>query len=112
MVLNGSSLTDNPLFRSPSFGEILKAGDLVAPFLNYNGITSNEGLALVVNETLRLAKFTPPPMKVPFSRLTWYPFEGLSSIYIYHQINESALAEEALIEGAGWNTTVIAVSTG
>ena len=114
MVLNNSSPTDNPLFQSPGFAETLEAGDFVAPFINNNGITSNAGLALVVNETLRLAKEfpPPPPMKVPFSRLAWYPFEGSSSIYIYHQINESALAEEALLESAGWKTTIIPVSTG
>ena len=111
LILSGSGLDPDFLFQSSGFGQTLESGEIIAPFSYTGGNVSNEGLALVINETLRGVESTIPPTRVPFSRLAWFPFPGSSSTYIYHQINESALAEEGHIQGAGWNTTAIFVST-
>ena len=89
-------------------GEILNSTDIIAPYYSTEAI----GDAWVVsNETLQALDFTTPKSKFPFGRLAWLT-SNTSSRYIYHQIDESTLAEEEYIDGAGWNTRLITISTG
>ena len=83
--------------------KIVNSSDIIAPFY---------GLGLVLNETLQMAGFSTPNSRFPFGRLAWLTSNTTSSLYIYHQVNESALAEEEHIPDAGWATRLITVPTG
>ena len=97
--------------REAGIGNALQSSDIIIPFRHdNNGDVFPVGLGVVVNETLQLADNLALSPRFPFSRLAWLT-SNASSLYIYHQINESTLAEEENILGTGWVTRLISVST-
>ena len=99
------------LSRAAALDKFSNSSDIIAPFFYSNGFIFADGLGLVLNESLLIADSSTPNLRFPFGRLAWLT-SNTSSLYIYHQINESALAEEEDINGAGWITRLIPVSTG
>ena len=93
----------------------LSNGDLINPF-TYSEPGMEAGFlgpSVVMNETLRTPRAGVPShdesnTRFPFSRLAWTTFPNTTTIYIYHQLNETTLAEEALTD-IGWSTRIIPV---
>ena len=104
--------SDEHLPRAAGIDKIVNSSDIIAPFYYDEGSTTTYGLGLVLNETLQMAGFSTPNSRFPFGRLAWLTSNTTSSLYIYHQVNESALAEEEHIPDAGWATRLITVPTG
>ena len=103
-------LVSESLAQSLHVDNNLNTSDIIAPFPVDGDVLNGYGPCLVVNETLRGGGFSPPKSTFPFRRLGWLN-SNTSSFYFYHQINESTLAEEEHIDGAGWITRLIPVST-
>ena len=113
------STEDFPIFTRPNYGdpahyEVLSGELGIGGTLNFTDIIAPDystqvtgGAWLVINETLRGDSLR---SKFPFGRLAWLA-SNTSSLYIYHQVNESTLAEEEDIAGAGWNTRLITITT-
>ena len=116
MLTNAENLFGNDsVAQTEGTDQISRASDIIAPFaiLDENGTSSYffyNSLGLVVNETFRMDGFSTSPSKFPFNRLAWLTKEA-APLFVFHQINESSLAEEEYVDGAGWVTRLIPVST-
>ena len=99
------------LSRTAGLGTILNSSDIISTFHYVDGMVFANGLGLVINESLQVANLDTPKSRFPFGRLVLVA-SNTSNLYVYHQINESALAEEEYVTGAGWITRLIPVSTG
>ena len=114
MFLTGAN-TDSDRYKSVSqalvSGTALSSGDIISPFVTAMGGFLPLGLSLVVNETLLLPGVSGPKSKFPFNRLAWVNANGSTAMNIYHQLNESLLAEETYVQEAGWIQRMIPVPT-
>ena len=105
---------DNKLVIGSQTNELRTAlsnseNDLISLFYYDKGFSFPiSTLGTVVNESLYLPGLARSNSRFPFSRLAWTSSNSSSSVYLYHQLNETMLAEEILID-LGWSTKMIPV---
>ena len=77
--------------------------------------TGGGGPAFVQNQSLNFnfygATAGNPSTPYPFTRLAWLNSTTAGATYIYHQLSDSVLAEDAFYVTAGWHTTNITVGS-
>lgn len=80
--------------------------------------SGTSGPTYVQNETLFFNFYggaqsaTNPGTPYPFSRLAWTNSSSAGAVYIYHQLSDDTLVEDAFFVTAGWHTTNISIGTG
>jgi hypothetical protein len=74
-----------------------------------SGVARPSEPSFVQNNTLTFSGANPPTTPYPFSRLAWISGNNSDVIYIYHQLNNSMLAEDAYSSGSGWYSTNIGI---
>ena len=47
----------------------------------------------------------------PFSRLAWANQTSSTSVFVYHQFNESMLLEDQYVDGVGWRYQNVSIPT-
>ena len=117
------SSTVEPSQRSATYNESL-IGDvnIAQVFINTTSASSSytlfgfwvNGTSLAAYTTKNIALSTMPESPFPFSRLAGTTVGNSSDVYLYHQINETAIAEDVYNTDGGFFTTTymnIAVST-
>ena len=116
------SSTVEPSQRSATYNESL-IGDvnIAQVFINTGSASSYtlfgfwvNGTSLAAYTTKNIALSTMPKSPFPFSRLAGTTVGNSSDVYLYHQINETFIAEDVYNTDGGFFTTTymnIAVST-
>lgn len=69
--------------------------------------TGGPDFFFVANQSLALFPAARPSTYYHFSRLAWANSTNESAVYVYRQLNESMLAEDAYIDNVGWNTELV-----
>ena len=90
----------------------MQRGDLLllSTYVSQNGqpgASVSTGPAWVENGTL--FGNTPPPSTFPYARLASWANVNASVSYIYHQLDDTTLVEDALLVEYGWKTTNITI---
>ena len=104
-----------------SGAERVLEGDVVAFAYDTNpagGLQSGgTGEAIVQNQSLVFGKLSAGPtnsstITYPFARIAWLNESDTGGVaYVYHQINESFLAEEMWLLSVGWHMTYIKIGS-
>ena len=119
------STTIDPSQQSAAYNESL-IGDvnIAQVFINNTGTTATSytlfgfwvnGTSLAAYTTKNIGLSTMPKSPFPFSRLAGTTVGNSTDVYLYHQINESSIAEDVYNTDGGFFTTTymnISVSSG
>jgi hypothetical protein len=97
---------------SNNLTRVVNSSDLLTTLLSYDPSVAFEINAPVFVQNKSLSfPVGGPNTPYPFSRLAWTNSNDFDVIYIYHQLNNSMLAEDAFHLTSGWHTTEINIGT-
>ena len=112
---SGPSIPDN------SAAKDIQASDVISFTIDYGSSDLLGPMAFVLNETLIFpadlqATAGPdldnPATPYPFSRLAWSNSTSPSATFIYHQLSDSIIAEDAWFTTGGWHYSNISIGLG
>ena len=77
---------------------------------NGGGTAYVQDQRLIFNFWTGGAHLSSPPTPYPFTRLSWSNDTANGGTYVYHQLSETTMVEDAYFVTSGWHTTNITLA--